>query len=85
MLNPLGPAHFRNVDQTFDTFFQLNKCAVVGQADYLTGHLVSNGIFATDIQPRIRRNLLESQRDTFFFAIKLKNLNINFVTNRQNI
>src|SRR5437879_2596901 len=36
MLYPFGPAHFRNVHQAFNAWFQFDKCAVVSHARDLT-------------------------------------------------
>ena len=59
--NSLRPRHFRNMNESFNSFFQLNKCPVRNQVNHLTSHFCINWKFAFNIIPRVRGELLESK------------------------
>src|SRR5205085_649301 len=61
MLDALGPAHLADVDQALNTLFQLNESSVIGDADNASPHMSADGITLRGIEPRVRRELLETQ------------------------
>ena len=85
MLDTLGPAHFRDVDQAFNAIFQLNECAVVREADYFALNLTTNRVNAFNFQPWIRSDLLQAERNTLTFTVVFKNLDFDLLTNREDI
>jgi hypothetical protein len=44
----LGPGHFGNVDQAFDTWFQFNEGTVIRDVGDTTGELGFDGILRRD-------------------------------------
>ena len=78
------PAHFGNVNQTFDTVFKFNKCAVIGDVGNLTGVNIIYFVFVCNILPRIFFKLLHAERNTLVVFIELNNLNFNGLTDGQN-
>src|SRR5690554_504258 len=75
----VGPIHFGNVNQTFHTFFQLSKAAVVGQVGYACGNTGTFRVTCLDINPGIRAQLLQTQGYTVTLTVELQNLNVNLV------
>src|SRR5579859_7224731 len=62
MLHALGPGHLADVNQAFDSLLKLDERAVVGDADYAAANMRADGITMLGIKPRIRGELLESER-----------------------
>src|SRR5690606_10238852 len=81
----LGPAHFRDVDQTLDAGFQFHEGAVVGDVghaalvDRADRELVRHGI------PRIRLQLLHAQADAVGFLVDLDDLDLDGLADRQDL
>ena len=51
----LGPGHFGDMDQTFDTAFQFNEGPIIHQADDLTLNPRTHRVFLRHLMPGIRR------------------------------
>ena len=75
----VGPIHFGYVNQTFHTFFQLGKAAVVSQVGYACSNLGAFRVTTFDVDPRIFAQLLQAQGYAVTLAIELQDLNIDFV------
>ena len=73
------------MDKTFDTGFQLNKCAIIGDVGNAAFHFRPNWEFAFDIFPWIRQKLLHAKRNTLGFSIKANDLNLDSFTNLQGL
>ena len=73
MLDPLGPGHRGDVNQTFDALFQLHEGTVIGETDDLAGHSRAHGIAFFHLPPWIGRPLLVTQRHSFPLGIELEN------------
>ena len=79
-----GPAHFGNVNQSFNTVFEFDECAVIGDVGNFTlvgftdFELVGNSL------PRVILELFHAQRNTLVVFIELNNLNFNGLTDGQN-
>ena len=73
----LCPRHFRDVNQTFNTGFQLNKCTIVGDVGdaALVGR--TERVFRANQIPRIFHQLLHAQGDTVGVFVDLDNLNLD--------
>ena len=84
MLDALGPAHFGNVDQSFNAVLELHKRAVVGHARDLSIHAAADREPFFDTGPRIGQQLFVTQRDALAFTIKLKDLDLNVIANLNN-
>ena len=65
--------------QAFDSLFELNERAVVGHADHAPVHVRADRITMLGIQPRVRRELLESQRDALLVAVVLQNFYLDLI------
>ena len=79
MLHALRPGHLADVDQAFDSLFQFDERAVVGDADDASANVRAHGIAMLGIEPRIRRELLESQRNALLVFVVLQNLHLNLI------
>ena len=77
----VGPVHFGNVYQTFNTLFQLNKAAVVGQVGNVARNLGAFGEALLDVDPWIFTQLLQAQRNAVALTVELQNLNKDLVAN----
>ncbi len=69
------------MDQAFNTLFQLDECAVIGQADNLAGDFCFDRVLGYHIKPGIGRDLLEAQGDALSFAVELEHLDLDLVAN----
>ena len=65
------------MDEAFDALLEFHKSAVVGDADHPAVDVRAHGITVLRIQPRIRRELLEAQRDPLLIFVVLQDLNLD--------
>src|SRR5215203_310496 len=79
MLDALGPAHFRNVHQSFNAILELYKCTVISDARDTTVHTRSNRETFFDTGPRIGKELFVSERDAFALAIEFEDFDLNVI------
>src|SRR6202012_387186 len=79
MLHALRPSHLTDVDQAFNSLLQFDERTVVRNADDATGNVRALGITMLRVEPRIRRELLESKRDTLLLFVVLQNLHLNLI------
>src|SRR6185437_15215524 len=79
MLHALGPGHFADVDQTLDALLELDECAIVGDREDAAADLRTDGVALCGVEPRIRRELLEAERDALLFLVELEDLNLNLI------
>ena len=70
VLNLLGPAQVADVDQTVNTFLDLNEYTEVGEVANLSGVLAANGILLLDGLPGISLQLLDTQRHLALVAVE---------------
>src|SRR5579863_910614 len=80
MLHALRPSHFADVYEAFNSLFQLDECSVVGHADYTSRHMSALRIAMLGVEPRIRRQLLESKRNALLVFVVLQNLDLDLIT-----
>lgn len=83
VLEALGPRHFRNVNQPFDSIFEFDESAVVFNADDLAFDFHADRELVLHFIPRIGGDLFEAQGDAFFFAIVLENLDFDLIAHRK--
>ena len=79
MLHTLRPRHFADVNQAFDSLLEFHERTVVSDADDASAYVRALGITMLGIEPRIGRELLESQRNALLVFVVLENLNLNLI------
>lgn len=77
----VGPVHFGDVHQTFDTFFQLGEAAVVGQVGDAGHDAGAFRVTRLDGNPWVFAQLLQAQRYAVALAVELQHLDIDLVAN----
>ena len=82
MRDALGPAHFANVNETFDAFFKLDKRAVRHNVDDRAVNARSNGILLFDVSPRRFGQLLEAEGDLFLLMIDVQDDDLDLLIDR---
>src|SRR6201997_294405 len=61
------------------TSFECDEGSVVGDTDDASGDVRARRITVLGVEPRIGRELLESQRDALFIFVVLENLDLNLI------
>ena len=79
MLEALRPGHFRKVNQPLDALLQLNERAVVGDRKNAAMDARAHRVALCRIQPRVRRQLLESQRNPLLVLVELEHLHLDLI------
>src|ERR1700679_1009300 len=74
VLHAAAPGHFGDVDQAFDAGLDLDKRAIIGDAHDAADDAAAGGAARGQSLPRVRRQLTDPERDAFFFAVELQNL-----------
>ena len=77
----VGPVHFRDVYQSFNTFFDFSKAAIIGEIGNRRHHAGALWITSYDVSPRIITQLLHTEADAVFLAVEFQNSYVDFVTN----
>jgi hypothetical protein len=81
----LRPGHFGNVDQAFDARLDFDERTVVGDVRNRAGDLLANRVLGADAVPRIGLKLLHAERDTMGFLVDADDLNLDGLTDRQDL
>ena len=76
----ISPVHLRDVNESFNTLFDLCETAVIGQVSHFGYDATALWITICNLHPRIFAQLLKTQRYAVAFAIKLKNLHIKLLS-----
>src|SRR6516162_7883713 len=71
-----GPAHLGDVDQPFDPWLQLNKGAVIGDVGDAAAEPGPGRIFELYTLPRIRLELLHTERDALRLGVEANDLDL---------
>src|SRR3984957_5120426 len=79
----LGPRHFRDVDQAFDTRFQFDERAVVGDVGDAAGEARIERILRLDTLPGIIEQLLHAERDAVGLVVDLDDLDLHGLADGQ--
>jgi len=79
----LGPGHFRDVNQTFNTGFQLHEGAVIGDVGDTALMHGADGIHFFNSIPRIGLQLLHAKADAVGVLVDLDDLNLDGFADRQ--
>src|SRR4029077_14402799 len=77
----LGPRHFRNVDQAFDTGFEFDERAIVGDIGDAALETRADWIFRLDPLPWIVEQLFHAERDAVRLVIDLDDLHLHLLAN----
>ncbi len=81
----LGPGHFRDVDQAFDTGLQLHEGAVVGDVGDPAGELGAHRVLGFHAVPRVGLELLHAQADALGVGVDLDDLHLDGVAHGQDL
>ena len=79
MLHALRPGHLGDVNQSFDALLELDERAVVGDRENAAADVCADRIALRGIEPRIRRELLEAERDALLVLVELQHLHLDLV------
>src|SRR6056297_680829 len=79
----LGPGHFRDVNETFDTGLQLNEGTVIGDVRHAAGMHRIERILGGDQIPQIFLQLLHAEADAMRVLVDLDDLNLDGLADRQ--
>ena len=80
VLDALVPGHLGDVDQAFDTVFELHEDAVVGHGDHAATNDGADRVLVLDLFPGIGADLLVPQADTLSVGVELKDLDLKSLT-----
>ncbi len=78
-----GPAHFRNMNQPFDTRLQLHEGAVIGNVGDPAGKLGFGRILGFHAFPGVCFQLFQAERDALGFGVEADHLNIHGLADLQ--
>ena len=81
----LGPAHFGNMHEAFDAFFQFHKRAVIGDVGDTARYTAGDRIFHGHTFPRILLQLLHAERDALGVGVDLDDLDLERLTHGQHV
>src|SRR6266581_6203368 len=85
MLDALRPAHFRYMDQPFNARLKLNKSSVIRNAcDFASDARIRRKPFINCF-PRIRKQLLVSEGNSFSFTIEPQHLDLDAIANLEHL
>ncbi len=79
VLDALRPRHLGDVDQPLDARLELDEGAVLGERDDAPADAPADGVAHRGVDPRIRLDLLEPQRDPLAVRIELEHLDLDLV------
>src|ERR1041384_7208253 len=85
VLQALRPGHLGHMHQTLDARLDFDKRAIVGKADYLAADMRALREALRNALPRIRQELLIAERDSLFLAIELEHLDLNRISDLDDI
>ena len=67
------------MDQALDALLQFHEGTVIGDAEDAAAYTGADGIALHRIEPRIRRELLEAERDALLVLVELQHLHLDLV------
>src|SRR5581483_7463302 len=79
MLEPLRPGHLRKMNQTFNALLELDERAVIGDRKHAAVDARTHRVALRRIEPGIRRQLLEAERDALLVFVELEHLHLDLV------
>ena len=81
----LDPRHLRNVNQSFDSWLQLHKCSEIGDASHCAAHAIADLVLAGYRFPRMRLELLHSDRNASLLGINFENPGLDLLADREHV
>src|SRR5690606_27689830 len=85
VLEPLGPGHLGDVDQTLDALLDLDERAVVGEGDDLARHAGADRVLLVGAVPGILLDLLEAQADALGGRVELEDHDADLVAHVEHL
>ena len=79
----VGPVHFGNVYQTFDTLFDFNECTIIGQVGHFAEQAGALRVTAGQAVPRVFAQLFHTQRNALFVLVEFQDFGFDFLTDFQ--
>lgn len=79
VFDAFGPGHFGDMDKTFDTFFDLDERAVIGEANDFASDAGSGGIASFGVVPWIFGDLFETEGNAFGVGVKLEDFDFDLI------
>src|SRR6266581_1296851 len=79
MLHSFGPRHLTDVHQPLYALLELHKGSIVGDADYPSAYVGTYRIAMRRVQPWVRSELFESQRNPLFVFIEFEYLDLDLI------
>ena len=79
MLHALGPGHLGDVNESLDSLLELDERAVVGDREDAAADLCADGVALGRVEPWVRRELLEAERDALLILVELEHLDLDLV------
>src|SRR5215469_10707755 len=79
VFHALRPGHLADVDEALDSLLKFDEGSVVGHTDDASLDVSALGITMLGIKPRIRCELLESERNTLFVFVVLQNFDLDLI------
>src|SRR3954465_500385 len=67
------------MDQAFEALFELDERPVIGGRDHASFNVRADGVTIDSVEPRVRRELLEPERDALLFVVVLQNFYLDLV------
>ena len=81
----LAPAHLADVDETFDTGNNFDKCTVVGDDNDFTVDVVAFLEVRIESIPGVRSELLETEGDAVLGLVKVEDDDVDFLVELDNV
>src|SRR5208282_5304586 len=85
VVDPLGPAHLRDVDQALDTLLELDKGPVAHDVDHLADDAGAHRVLVGHILPGTGALLLEPQRDLFPVLVDVQDHDLDLVVDLEHV
>ena len=67
------------MDEAFDALLELDERAVVGDGQDAAANLRTDRVALGCVEPRVRRELLEAERDALLLLVELQHLDLDLV------
>ena len=84
-MQPGGPGHFGNMDETLDTGLDLHECTVVGDKDHLALDGVTDLEVGVEVVPRMGSKLLVAEGDPLLLRVELLDDHLDLLVEGDNL
>src|SRR3954451_5966736 len=69
------------MDEAFDALLEFDERTVVDGGNNASFNVRADGITIHSVEPRVRRELLEAERDALLFVVVLQNFYLDLIAN----